>query len=110
MSFFIPIANAQVAASPASSSSIVSWLFIGGMFLLMYMMIIRPQQKRQKEHKNLVESLAKGDEVVTNGGILGKIVKVDESYMVLNVSNNVDLKFQKASLHAVLPKGTIKAI
>jgi len=58
----------------------------------------------------MVGALSKGDEVITTGGILGKITKVDETYMVLEVSNNVELKFQKASLHAVLPKGTIKAI
>jgi len=76
----------------------------------MYFMIIRPQRKRQKEHQTMVGALSKGDEVITTGGILGKITKVDETYMVLEVSNNVELKFQKASLHAVLPKGTIKAI
>jgi len=109
MSFFIPNAEAQAGGAPAGDG-FTSILLIGGMFLLMYFMIIRPQRKRQKEHQGLMENLGKGDEVITNGGILGKVVKVDENYMVLEVSSNVELKFQKASLHAVLPKGTIKAI
>jgi preprotein translocase subunit YajC len=109
MSFLIPSAHAQNAA-PAGGDGFASLLLIGGMFVLMYFMIIRPQRKRQKEHQNLMTNLGKGDEVVTSGGIVGKVVKVDESYMVLEVSNNVELKFQKQSLHAVLPKGTIKGI
>ncbi|MEO0442270.1 MAG: preprotein translocase subunit YajC [Pseudomonadota bacterium] len=109
MSIFIPYAEAQDAATP-TGNGFASLLLIGGMFVLMYFMIIRPQRKRQKEHQNLMENLSKGDEVVTTGGVLGKIVKVDDSYMVLEVANNMELKFQKLSLHAVLPKGTIKGI
>ncbi|MFT6790812.1 MAG: preprotein translocase subunit YajC [Cellvibrionaceae bacterium] len=111
MSFFIPYAHAQ---DPAASSSVFGeWqplLLIVGMFVLMYFMIIRPQRKRQKEHKSLMDNMSKGDEVVTTGGILGKIIKVDENYMVLEVSGGVELKLQKLSIHAVLPKGTIKGI
>ncbi|MFT6389315.1 MAG: preprotein translocase subunit YajC [Cellvibrionaceae bacterium] len=109
MSFFIPNAEAQTGGGIAGDG-FTSILLIGGMFVLMYFMIIRPQRKRQKNHLSLVDNLGKGDEAITNGGILGKVVKVDENYMVLEVSPNVELKFQKASLHAVLPKGTIKAI
>ncbi len=108
MSFFIPNAHAQVGA-PAGDG-LTSLLLIGGMFVLMYFMIIRPQRKRQKEHQALIQNVGKGDEVVTNGGVLGKVVKVDENYMVIEVANNVELKLQKIALHAVLPKGTIKAI
>lgn len=109
MSFLIPSAYAQgTVAAPGGDLS--GLLLIAGMFLLMYFMIIRPQRKRQKEHQSLVESVAKGDEILTTGGILGKVTKVDGDYMVLEVSPNVELKFQKISLHAVLPKGTIKAI
>lgn len=111
MSFFIPSAHAQASASaPALGGDFSGLLLIAGMFVLMYFMIIRPQRKRQKEHQSLIEAVSKGDEVLTTGGILGKVVKVDGDYMVLEVSNNVELKFQKISLHAVLPKGTIKAI
>jgi preprotein translocase subunit YajC len=109
MSFLIPSAHAQNASAPGGDG-FASLLLIGGMFVLMYFMIIRPQRKRQKEHQNLITNLTKGDEVVTSGGILGKVIKVDDNYMVLEVSGNVELKFQKQSLHAVLPKGTIKGI
>ena len=109
MSFLIPYAEAQTGTAPAGDGY-ASLLLIGGMFVLMYFMIIRPQRKRQKEHKTLMENLSKGDEVVTTGGILGKIIKVDENYMILEVAKSIELKFQKASLHAVLPKGTIKDI
>jgi preprotein translocase subunit YajC len=111
MSFFISSAHAQAAAPTSGFGGDLSGLLlIGGMFILMYFMIIRPQRKRQKEQQTLVGGVAKGDEVLTTGGILGKVTKVEGDYMVLEVSNNVELKFQKVSLHAVLPKGTIKAI
>jgi preprotein translocase subunit YajC len=108
MSFFIPNAYAQ-SSSPVGDG-MTSILLIGGMFVLMYFMIIRPQRKRQKEHQSIIENVAKGDEVVTNGGILGRVLKVDENYMVIEVADKVELKLQKVALHAVLPKGTIKAI
>ena len=111
MSFLIPAAEAQAAApGPAAGEGLSSLLLIGGMFVLMYFMIIRPQRKRQKEQQELIQSISKGDEVVTTGGILGKVLKVDDSYMVLEVSGKMEIKFQKQSVHAVLPKGTIKAI
>jgi protein translocase subunit yajC len=73
-------------------------------------MIWRPQSKRAKEQKNLLSNLQKGDEVVTNGGIAGKIVKVSDDFVVLEVSDTVELKFQKGAIAATLPKGTLKAI
>ena len=79
-------------------------------FLVFYFLIIRPQRKRQKEHTDLVSALGKGDEVVMTSGMLGKITKIEGDYVVLEVNNNLDLKFQKVAVHAVLPKGTIKAI
>ncbi len=111
MSFFIAsaIAQTEAAAAPQGDPKITLLLF-GGMFLFMYLLIIRPQRKRQKEHQNLVSSLAKGDEVIMTSGMLGKITKVDENYIVLETGNNVELKFQKVAVHAVLPKGTIKTI
>jgi preprotein translocase subunit YajC len=108
MSFFIPNAHAQIGVP--GGDGLTSILLIGGMFALMYFMIIRPQRKRQKEHQAIIDNVGKGDEVVTNGGILGKVLKVDEHYMVIEVANNVELKLQKVALQAVLPKGTIKAI
>ena len=76
----------------------------------MYFLIIRPQRKRQKEHEALLTSLNKGDEVVLTSGLLGKIVRLDEGYVVLNTGDNIELKFQRQAIVAVLPKGTIKAI
>jgi preprotein translocase subunit YajC len=72
--------------------------------------MIRPQQKRQKEHNNLIGSLSKGDEVVMTSGLLGKITKLESEYIVLEVGSGQELKFQKVAVHAVLPKGTVKAI
>ncbi len=73
-------------------------------------MIWRPQAKRAKEHKNLLASLQKGDEVVTSGGIAGKVSKVADDFVVIEVSDSVELKFQKQAIAATLPKGTLKAI
>ena len=73
-------------------------------------MCIRDRRKRQKEHTDLVTALGKGDEVVMTSGMLGKITKMEGDYVVLEVNNNLTLKFQKVAVHAVLPKGTIKAI
>ncbi len=116
MSFLIPEAYAQAAAQPSPTSSLGpigqmgQIVFLGGLFAVFYFLAIRPQRKRQKEHADMVTALAKGDEVVTTSGILGKVNKVDEDYVVLQVADNIELKFQKASVSAVLPKGTLKSI
>lgn len=110
MSFFIPAAMAQAQAPAAQGNPMITLVMFGGLFVFMYFVMIRPQRKRQKEHQELVTSLSKGDEVVMNSGMLGKIIKVDENYLVLETGNNVELKFQKVAVHAVLPKGTIKSI
>lgn len=110
MSFFIPAAMAQAQAPAAQGNPMITLVMFGGLFVFMYFVMIRPQRKRQKEHQELVTSLSKGDEVVMNSGMLGKIIKVDENYLILETGNNVELKFQKAAVHAVLPKGTIKSI
>ena len=111
MSFFIESAMAQAQTGAAAQSNpMITILMFGGMFLFMYLLIIRPQRKRQKEHQNLVTALSKGDEVIMTSGMLGKILKVDDGYVVLETGNNVELKFQKVAVHAILPKGTIKSI
>jgi len=109
MSLLIPSAMAA-ADTPPTSSGLFQILMFAGLFLLMYLLIIRPQRKRQKEHQTLIDSLSKGNEVVTAGGILGKVTKAEGDYILLQVDNNVELKIQKVSVHAVLPKGTIKSI
>jgi preprotein translocase subunit YajC len=80
------------------------------MVLIFYFMIIRPQNKRNKELKTLLESLSKGDEVALSGGMLGKITKVTDDYVVVEVAQNVEISFQKGAVTATLPKGTLKNI
>ncbi len=110
MNFFINSAYAQTADGSAQASPWTSFIFLGGFILIFYFMLIRPQSKRAKEHKTLIEAISKGDEVITAGGILGKVTKVNEQYVSLTVADNVELKMQKSSVSAVLPKGTIKSI
>lgn len=110
MSLFIASAHAQAAGEAPQGGELFQIGFLVLLFVLFYFIAIRPQRKRQKEHKEMTEALSKGDEVVTSSGILGKVTSLDENYMVLNVSNNVDLKFQRVHVHAVLPKGTLKSI
>jgi len=109
MSFLIPAAYADTAAAAPAGSGF-EWVFLVGFLVIFYLMIWRPQAKRAKEHKNLIGGLQKGDEVVTGGGIAGKVVKVTDDFVVLEVSDNVELKFQKMAVAATLPKGTLKAI
>lgn len=108
MDFFISAAYAQ-DANPQQSVTF-NIIFIGGMFVLFYLILWRPQSKRAKEHKQLVTGLAKGDEVLTSGGLLGKVTKVTDDYVTLQVTDGVELCMQKASVAAALPKGTIKSI
>ena len=110
MSLFIASAHAQAEGASPGGGELFQILFLVGMFALFYFIAIRPQRKRQKEHTQMVSALGKGDEVVTTSGILGKVTSLDDNYMVLNVSNNVDMKFQRVHVHAVLPKGTLKSI
>jgi preprotein translocase subunit YajC len=85
-------------------------LFLVGFGLIFYFFMWRPQAKRAKDHKNLIAGLAKGDEVITAGGIIGKVVRLTDDYVVLEVNEGTELKFQKAHVAAELPKGTIKNI
>ncbi|MBO3274941.1 preprotein translocase subunit YajC [Pseudomonas schmalbachii] len=111
MSFLIPAAfadTAPAAAGPAGTG--FEWVFLLGFLVIFYLMIWRPQAKRNKEHKNLLSGLQKGDEVVTSAGIAGKVLKVADDFVVVEVADNVELKFQKGAIAATLPKGTLKAI
>jgi len=109
MSFLISTAHAAPAAQQGPSM-MANLLMIAVFIAIFYFLIWRPQAKRAKEQKNLLGNLQKGDEVVTNGGIAGKIVKVADDFVVLEVSDTVELKFQKGAIAATLPKGTLKAI
>src|SRR5690606_7912665 len=110
MSFLFSSAVAQTQAAPPPQNGPMTLVLIVGMFLFMYLFIIRPQRKRQKEHTALVSALSKGDEVVLTSGMLGKVIKVDDNYVVLETGNGIELKFQKVAVHAVLPKGTLKSV
>lgn len=109
--FFIPAAQAADGGGLGGGGFFGPDLFIILAFALVFYFIIwRPQSKRAKEHKNLVGGVAKGDEIITTGGLIGKVVKVDEQFLVMEVSNGVELKLQKHAVTAALPKGTIKNI
>ena len=85
-------------------------IFLGGFLLIVYFLLWRPQSKRQKEHKALMASLGKGDEVVTAGGLLGKVTKVSDEFVIVEVSDSVSFPVQKTAVTAVLPKGTVKEV
>jgi preprotein translocase subunit YajC len=104
------ISNAYAQSAAGGSGSLMSFLPIVLMFVVLYFLMIRPQMKRQKEQKAMIDALAKGDEVITAGGILGKVTKVTEAYVTVEVSDGTEIVMQKASVTMLLPKGTIKSI
>lgn len=108
MDFFISAAHAEAGAGAASPIS--SIIMLVGFVAIFYFMLIRPQQKRAKQHKQLLADLDKGDEVSLAGGILGRITKVTDEFLVLEIANNTSIKVQKQAVTAVLPKGTLKAV
>ncbi len=110
MSFFISPAYAEGAAGAPMDSGMFNMIFLVGFGLIFYFFMWRPQAKRAKEHKELLGGLSKGDEVITAGGILGKVVNLNDDYIVLEVSEGTELTFQKTHISAALPKGTINSI
>ena len=110
MSFFIEIAQAQDAPAPAPQEpGFGAFLPLIILFALLWFMLIRPQQKRQKEHRQMVEALAKGDEVATNGGLLGRINRLDENFVTLEVAQGVEVNVQRHAVASLMPKGTLKS-
>jgi preprotein translocase subunit YajC len=107
---FISEAFAQTAPAAAGGgeSTLLTMLPLVLMFVVLYFVMIRPQMKRQKEHKAMIDALAKGDEVITAGGLLGKVAKMGETYVDVEVSKGVELQVQRSAVVQVLPKGTIK--
>jgi preprotein translocase subunit YajC len=103
---FINEAWAQTAAP--GGADLMSMLPIILMFIVLYFVMIRPQMKRAKEHKAMVDALQKGDEVVAAGGVLGKVTKVADNYVTLEIADKVEIKVQRPAVQLVLPKGTIK--
>lgn len=114
LNFFIPIAYADTAsgATPAAAAgggySLTVMLVVFVVFA--YFLILRPQNKRAKEAQNLLSSLNKGDEVITAGGLIGRIIKITDQYVVVTVAENVEILIQKSSVVNLLPKGTIKSL
>ena len=107
---FISSAYAQAAPAAAASGTdtLYSLLPLVLMFVVLYFIMIRPQMKKQKEHKAMIEAIAKGDEVVIAGGLLGKVAKLGDNYLNVEVANGVELQVQRGAVVQVLPKGTFK--
>lgn len=104
---FIPSAFAQ-AAGGDTTSSLMSMAPLVLMFVVLYFVMIRPQMKKQKEHRAMIDAIARGDEVATAGGLLGKITKLGEGYISIEIANGVEVQLQRSAVVQVLPKGTIK--
>lgn len=106
MDFFISNAYAQ---AEGAQGGLISFLPLIVIFAVFYFMLIRPQMKRSKEHANLVAQLSKGDEVITNGGLLGRITDVQDAFVTLELADNLQIKLQRQAVANVMPKGTIKS-
>jgi preprotein translocase subunit YajC len=106
---FVSEALAQTAPAAGGGSELFSMLPLILMFVLLYFLLLRPQMKRAKEHRNMLAGLQKGDEVVTAGGTLGKVTNVGESYVKVEIAPEIEITVQKPSITTVLPKGSIKS-
>lgn len=112
MSFFVTSAMAAATTAPAATQpdGTFSLVMVIAIFVLFYFMLIRPQSKRAKEHRSLIDSLKKGDEVITTSGLLGKVTGLDEQYVKITVAEGVELTLQRGAVNTILPKGSIKSI
>lgn len=106
----IPAAHAADAGAGSAPIPYLDVFIIAAFAIVFYLIVWRPQSKRAKEHRELVGGLVKGDEIITNGGLVGKIVKVEEQFLVFEAADNVELRLQKSAVMQALPKGTIKNI
>ena len=103
------ISDAYAHAAPAAGSSTMSLLMLPLMLVVFYFLLIRPQQKRAKEHQNMLSKIASGDEVVTNGGILGRVTEVGDGFITVEIADGVRVKVQKSQIAQLVPKGTYKS-
>ena len=110
MDFLIPSAMAADAGGGPTGPLPLDIFIILAFALVFYFIVWRPNSKRQKEHRDLVSGLAKGDEIITNGGLVGRITKVEDQFLVFEAAEGVELKLQKGAVMQALPKGTIKNI
>ena len=108
LSSVLLLTGSAFAEGAAGGSAMSSILMLVAFFAIFYFLLIRPQMKRNKEQRKMISELGKGDEVMTNGGIVGKIVKVGENYTELEIAENVVIKVQKSAVSGVLPKGAVK--
>jgi preprotein translocase subunit YajC len=108
LNLVIPLAHAEAPAAAPQGGGLMGFLPLIIIFVIFYFLLIRPQQKRAKEHRDMVSKLAKGDEVVAAGGLLGRVTDLDDATLTLEVANGVSIKVQRQSVGQVLPKGTIK--
>ena len=104
------ISNAYAQTAGGAQGSLMSFLPIILMFVVLYFLMIRPQMKRQKEHKAMMEALSKGDEVITAGGMVGKVIKVTDAYVTVEIAEGTEVLVQKPAVSTLLPKGTIKSL
>ncbi len=109
LDFLIAPAHAQAAAAAGAPSLMSTLLLPIILVAIMYFLMIRPQMKRQKEHRAMLEKLGKGDEVITNGGIAGQVTDIGENFITVEVAAGVQLRVQKAAITSVLPRGTLQA-
>jgi len=110
MSFFISDALAEAPAAATQGDALTGLLPLVIFGVVLYFLLIRPQVKRQKEHRKMVESLSKGDEVVTTGGMAGKIIDMGDNFIKLEVSDGVEIKCRRQAVESVLPKGSLKEL
>jgi preprotein translocase subunit YajC len=110
MSFFISDAIAQGAPAPAGGDPFMALLPLVLFAVVFYFLLIRPQAKRQKEHRKMVEALAKGDEIITVGGLAGRISDIGENFVQIEIADGVQVKVRRAAVESVLPKGTLKEL
>ncbi len=103
-------AYAQAAGAAPQTDTLLTFLPMVAIFIVFYFLLIRPQQKKQKETRAMLEALEKGNEVVTAGGLLGRVVKLDEQYATVEVAQNVQIVVQRSAISQLLPKGTIKGL
>ena len=104
------ISPAYAQAGSSSGSDLMAFLPMIAIFVVFYFLLIRPQQKRAKETKAMLEALQKGDEVVTSGGVVGKVSKLSDSYATVEIAPNVEITVQRSAISLLLPKGTIKSL
>ncbi|MBI2970324.1 MAG: preprotein translocase subunit YajC [Gammaproteobacteria bacterium] len=104
------VTDAWAQGAPPAGGGASGLIMFVILILIFYFLLIRPQMKQAKEHKKLVESLAKGDEVVTTGGLLGRVNQVGDNFVVLEIAKDIEVKVQKHSVSAVMPKGTVKTL